>query len=37
MKVVIDSNILIAAIGKRSKLRPIWNAFIPKSQHHFFR
>jgi putative PIN family toxin of toxin-antitoxin system len=28
MKVVIDSNILVAAIGKRSKLRPIWNAFI---------
>jgi putative PIN family toxin of toxin-antitoxin system len=28
MKVVIDSNIVVAAIGKRSKLRPIWNAFI---------
>lgn len=28
MKVVMDSNILIAAMGKRSNLRPIWDAFI---------
>lgn len=28
MKVVIDSNVLVAMIGKRSKLRPIWDAFI---------
>lgn len=28
MKIVLDSNILVAAIGKRSKLRIIWNAFI---------
>lgn len=28
MKVVIDSNVLIAIIGKLSRLRPIWNAFI---------
>jgi putative PIN family toxin of toxin-antitoxin system len=28
MQVVIDSNILLVAIGKRSRFRPIWNAFI---------
>lgn len=28
MKVVLDSNILLVAIGKRSLYRPIWNAFI---------
>ncbi len=28
MKVVIDSNVLLVAIGKRSKHRLIWNAFI---------
>ena len=28
MKVVIDSNVLVSMIGKRSALRPIWNAFI---------
>ena len=28
MKVVLDSNVLLVAIGKRSKYRPIWNAFI---------
>jgi predicted nucleic acid-binding protein len=28
MKVVIDSNVLVAMIGKRSALRPIWDAFI---------
>jgi predicted nucleic acid-binding protein len=26
--VVIDSNVLISAIGQRSRLRPIWNSFI---------
>lgn len=28
MRVVLDSNVLLVAIGKRSKFRPIWNAFI---------
>jgi uncharacterized protein len=28
MKVVIDSNVLLVAIGKRSKYKPIWSAFI---------
>jgi len=28
MKVVLDSNILVSIIGKRSKLRAIWNAFL---------
>ena len=28
MKVVIDSNVLVAMIGKRSALRPIWDSFI---------
>jgi len=28
MKVVIDSNVLLVAIGKRSKYKPIWDAFI---------
>lgn len=28
MKVVLDSNVLLVAIGKRSRYRPIWNAFI---------
>jgi len=28
MQVVIDSNILLVAIGKRSRFRPIWDAFI---------
>ena len=28
MKVVIDSNVLLVAIGKRSRFRPIWDAFI---------
>lgn len=28
MKVVIDTNILISIIGKRSRLRPIWDHFI---------
>ncbi|MEO6837726.1 MAG: putative toxin-antitoxin system toxin component, PIN family [Ginsengibacter sp.] len=28
MKVVIDSNVLVSMIGKRSALRPIWDAFI---------
>jgi putative PIN family toxin of toxin-antitoxin system len=27
MKVVLDSNILLVAIGKRSRFRPIWDAF----------
>ena len=28
MKIVLDSNILLVAIGKRSRYRPIWTAFI---------
>jgi putative PIN family toxin of toxin-antitoxin system len=28
MKVVLDSNVLLVAIGKRSSYKPIWNAFI---------
>jgi putative PIN family toxin of toxin-antitoxin system len=28
MKVVLDSNVLLVAIGKKSRFRPIWNAFI---------
>ncbi|HWZ04110.1 MAG TPA: putative toxin-antitoxin system toxin component, PIN family [Mucilaginibacter sp.] len=28
MKVVLDSNILLVAVGKRSNYRPIWNAFL---------
>ncbi len=28
MKVVIDSNVLIAMIGRRSILSPLWDAFI---------
>lgn len=28
MKVVVDSNVLVAMIGKRSALRPLWDAFI---------
>jgi putative PIN family toxin of toxin-antitoxin system len=27
MKIVLDSNVLISALGKRSKYRPIWDAF----------
>jgi len=28
MKVVIDSNVLLIAIGKQSHYRPIWDAFM---------
>lgn len=28
MKIVLDSNILLVSIGKRSPFRPIWDAFI---------
>lgn len=28
MKVVIDSNVLLVAVGRRSRFRPIWQAFI---------
>jgi putative PIN family toxin of toxin-antitoxin system len=28
VKVVLDSNTLLVAIGKRSRYRPIWEAFI---------
>jgi len=28
MKIVLDSNILLVAIGRRSRFKPIWDAFI---------
>jgi putative PIN family toxin of toxin-antitoxin system len=28
MKIVLDSNILLVAVGKSSRYRPIWNAFL---------
>lgn len=28
MKIVLDSNVLVSSLGKRSRLRPIWEAFI---------
>ena len=28
MKIVLDSNVLLISFGKRSKFRPIWDAFI---------
>jgi len=28
MRIVLDSNILLVAIGRKSRFRPIWNAFI---------
>jgi len=28
MKIVLDSNILLVVIGKRSRYRPIWTSFI---------
>ena len=28
MKVVLDSNVLLVALGKRSSYRPIWDSFI---------
>lgn len=28
MKVVIDSNVLLVAVGRRSRFRPIWQAFM---------
>jgi putative PIN family toxin of toxin-antitoxin system len=28
MRIVLDSNVLVAALGKKSQLRPIWQAFI---------
>lgn len=28
MKIVLDSNVLVSALGKKSHLRPIWEAFI---------
>ena len=28
MKIVLDSNILLVSIGKRSHFRPIWDAFV---------
>jgi hypothetical protein len=27
MRIVLDSNVLVASLGRKSKLRPIWNAF----------
>ena len=28
MRVVLDSNVLLVAIGKRSRFRPIWDSFV---------
>lgn len=28
MKVVLDSNVLLVAIGKKSRFHPIWRAFL---------
>ncbi len=28
MRIILDSNILLVAIGKRSRYKPIWTAFI---------
>jgi len=28
MKIVLDSNVLVSSLGKKSSLRPIWQAFI---------
>ena len=28
MRVVLDSNVLLVSIGKRSKFRPIWDSFV---------
>lgn len=28
MKVVLDSNVLLVALGKKSRYRPIWEAFV---------
>ncbi|WP_183576023.1 putative toxin-antitoxin system toxin component, PIN family [Mucilaginibacter sp. X5P1] len=28
MKVVLDSNVLLVTLGKKSRFRPIWNSFI---------
>ncbi len=28
MKIVLDSNVLLVALGRKSKYKPIWDAFI---------
>ena len=28
MKIVLDSNVLLVSLGKRSRFRPIWDAFV---------
>ena len=28
MRVVLDSNVLVVSIGKKSRFRPIWSAFL---------
>lgn len=28
MKIVLDSNVLVSSLGRKSPLRPIWNTFI---------
>lgn len=28
MRVVLDTNILLQAIAKKSRMRPIWNAYL---------
>jgi putative PIN family toxin of toxin-antitoxin system len=31
MRIVLDSNVLISSLGKKSPLRPIWDSFIEGS------
>lgn len=31
MRIVLDSNVLVTSVGKKSRLRPIWEAFIAGS------
>ncbi|WP_324759060.1 putative toxin-antitoxin system toxin component, PIN family [Sphingobacterium thalpophilum] len=33
MTIVLDSNVLVAAIGTRNRLRPIWDAFLDGRFH----
>jgi putative PIN family toxin of toxin-antitoxin system len=28
MKIVLDSNVLVSSLGRKSNLRPIWDAFL---------
>ena len=33
MKVVLDTNILLQSLGKTSRFRPIWNAYLEETFH----